>query len=168
MFGISSDLRHNEVVARGKICDSEGACIDKICETGDFATFVAEWVVQNYTRAVNDHSTVCPLNDEDYTFYFISTYVQNGSFFLHSLNKFVTLSIKPGIFDKSFGESVYVTRSTRSTTDVSDGYLVLAFSHLRIAFYILFLGHSLGFLLFVWEVLYQFRIRRSCFCTGTE
>ena len=168
LFGISSDLRHKEVLATGEIYPTEQACIDKIRETGNFATFLVEWVVQNYTRAVNDHSTICPLNDEDYTFLFISAYVRTGSVFLHSLNKFITSSIESGMAGKAVGESVYVTRSTRSTTDVSDGYLVLAFSHLRIAFYILFLGHSLGFLLFVWEVLYQFRIRRSCFCTGIE
>jgi hypothetical protein len=43
--------------------------------------------------------------------------------------------------------------------DASDGYFVFTLSHLRIAFYILFLGHSLSCLLFVCEVLYKLRLR---------
>jgi hypothetical protein len=85
--------------------------------------------------------------------------VQKGSFFLESLNKFFALSIESGMVDKVLRNSVYVLKPFRENTDVSDGYFVLALSHLSIAFYILLFGHGLSFLLFLCEVFYHFRLR---------
>jgi hypothetical protein len=159
IFYISSDSRHKEVFARGKKYSSGWECIDRIHTSGNFATFVPNWEVHNYTNVINDHSTICPLNDVDYAFSFITTYVQRGGFFLESLNRFITLSIESGIFDKLFRKSVYTAMAIRKTTDVSDGYFVFTLSHLHIAFYILFIGHSLSLLLFLCEVLYHLRLR---------
>jgi hypothetical protein len=158
-FDISSDLRHKVVVLRGQMCSNEWACLDRIRETGNFATFIPTFLAHNYTNTIKDHSTVCPLNDDDYDLRFITTYVQKGSFFLESLNKFITLSIESGMAGRVFRNSVYFTRPSRNTTDVSEGYFVFTLSHLHIAFYILFLGHSLSFLLFACEVLYKLRLR---------
>jgi hypothetical protein len=158
-FGISSGLEHKEVVLSGGICSSDWECLDRIRETGNFATFVPGWIAHNYMNVNKAHGTVCPLSDGDYYFYLITTYVQKGSFFLESLNKFITLSIESGMADKLFRNSVYVARPTRNTMDVSDGYFVFTLSHLRIAFYILLLCHSLSCLLFLCEVLYKLRLR---------
>jgi hypothetical protein len=159
IFGFSSDLRHKEILERGETCSTYEVCINRIRETGNFALFGVVWAVQKYTNSINDHSTVCPLNDDDNHFIFITPYLQNGSFFLESLNKFVSLYIESGMFHRLVKDSVYMSQSTRNTVDVSDGYFVFTLNHLRIAFYILFFGHGLSFLLFLCEVFYHFRHR---------
>jgi len=163
-FDVSSDSRHKEIVARAEICSSSELCIDRIRETGNFATFALVWVVQNYTNFINDHSTVCLLNDDDYDFFYVTTYVQKGSFLLESLNKFVSLYIESGMIHGKVRDSVYISRPIRNNTDLSDGYFVFTFSHLRIAFLILLFGHGVGFLLFLCEVLYHFILRYFSFC----
>ena len=77
------------------------------------------------------------------------------------LNKFIALFITSGMTDKAHRDIEFVPMPIRDFTDVSDGYFVLNLivSHLRIAFYILFGGHGLSFLLFLCEVFYHFRLR---------
>jgi len=164
LFSLSSDSRYKEIVARAEICSSSGLCIDRIRETGNFATFAPVFKVQNYTNTINDHSTVCLLNDDDYDFFYVTTYVQKGSFLLESLNKFVSLYIESGMIHGKVRDSVYISRPIRNNTDLSDGYFVFTFSHLRIAFLILLFGHGVGFLLFLCEVLYHFILRYFSFC----
>jgi hypothetical protein len=157
-FSLSSDLRHKEVVERTEIC-SFGACIERIRETGNFATFGAVWFVQYYTNAINDHSTVCLLNDDDYGLFFVTAYVQKGSLFLESLNKFIALYSESGMIAKVLKESIFEPKPIRDNIDVSDGYFVFTLSHLRIAFYILFVGQGVSFLTFLCEVFYHFTLR---------
>jgi hypothetical protein len=159
LLGVSSILRYNEVVERAEICSTYKDCIGRIRETGNFATFAPVWFVQNYTNIINDHNTVCLLNDDDYNFSFITTYVQKGSLFLESLNKFVSLYIESGMFHRMVRDSVYMSMSTHKTIDVSGEYFVFTLNHLRIAFYVLLLGHGLSFLLFLCEVLFHFGLR---------
>ena len=163
-FNESSDFRHKEVVARAEIYSTFEVCIDRIRETGNFATFAPVWLVQNYTNIMNEHNTVCLLNDNDYGFYFITPYVQKDSFFLESLNKFVALYIESGMIHRKERYSVYISRSIRNNTDLSDRYFVFTFSHLLIAFYILFFGHGVSFLVFLCEMFYHFIVRYLSFC----
>jgi hypothetical protein len=156
LFETFSDLRQKEVAARVEICSTDWECIHRIRETATFATFVPNWLAYNYKNVINDHSTVCPLNDDDYVFSFISTYVQKGSLFLESFNRFIIIYIESGMADKALRASVFVPLANRNAADVSDGYIVFNLSHIRVAFYILFLGHILSFLLFLCEVLYKF------------
>ena len=138
---------------------SERNCIERIRETGKFAAFVPAWTVQIYTNTINDHSSICGLNDDDYSFSFITTYVQKDSVFLDRINKFIALSIEPGMTDKALRNTVFVPEPIRETAGLSDGYFVFILSHLLIAFYILFFGHGLSFLLFLCEVFYHSRLR---------
>jgi len=158
-FSLSSDLRHKEVVERAEICVTYEKFIDRIRETSNFAIFAPMWIVQNYTNVINDHSTLCLLNDNDYDFIFITTYVQKGSFILESLNKHITLSIESGMIARITRDSGFVPKPTRNIIGVSGGYFVFTLSHLRIAFYILFVGQGVGFLLLLCEVFYHLRLR---------
>jgi hypothetical protein len=147
-LGLSSDLRHKEVIEIGEVCWNIEECFDRIRETGNFAVFAPMWVVQYYPNTVNDHSTICLLNDDGYGFIFMASYFQKGSFFLESVNKCIFLSIESGMFGRAAKNSGYVPKPIRQNTDVSDGYFVFTLSHLGIAFYILFVGHGVSFLLF--------------------
>jgi len=159
LFSLSSDLRHKEVVERAERCSNTEVCIDRIRETGNFATFASMWFVQYYKNITNDHSTVCLLNDDDYGIIFITTYVQQGSIFLELLNKFVALYTESGLGAKATRDSIFVPKPIRHNIDVSDGYFVFTLSHLRIAFYILFVGQGVSFLTFLCEVFYHLRLR---------
>jgi hypothetical protein len=158
-FTFSSDLRHKDVFKRAEICSTVKICIDRIRETGNFATFTDLWIVQHYTNTINDHSTVCLLNDDDYEISFVTTYVQKGSFFLESINKFLSLYIESGLIAKATRESIFEPKPFRHNMDVSEGYFVFTLSHLRIAFYILFVGQGVSFLTFLCEVFYHFTLR---------
>jgi hypothetical protein len=163
-FNPPSVLRDTEVFERPETFSTCQGCTDGIRETGNFATFGPVWLVWKYTNIIDDHNSVCLLNDDDYAFVFTTTYVQKGSFFLESLNKFFALSIESGMVDKALRNSIYVLKPFRESTDVSDGYFVFALSHLSIVFYILFFGHGLSLLLFLCEVFYHFRLRYIWFC----
>jgi hypothetical protein len=64
-------LRHTEVVERVEMCWNRKVCIDRIREIGNFAIIAPVWAVQNYTNIMNDHSTVCVLNSDEYIFFHI-------------------------------------------------------------------------------------------------
>jgi hypothetical protein len=163
-FSLSSDLRHKVVLERGEFCSDFKVCLDRIHDTGNFAVFTVVWEAQNYTNIINDHGTICLLNDNDYDFVFITTYVQKGSFFLELLNKYISLSIESGMISRLAKDIIHMSRFTRNNVDVSDGYFVFTLSHLSIAFYILFFGLGLSFLLFLCEVFYRFKLRHVRFC----
>jgi hypothetical protein len=158
-FSLSSDLRHKEVVERAEMFSITEECLDRIRETGNFATFAAIWLVHFYTNMTNDHSSVCLLNEDDYFFFFVTTYMQKGSFFLESLNKYSSISFESGMIARTVSDSIFVPKPFRDNMDVSDGYFVFTLSHLRIAFYILFFGQGVSFILFLCEVFYHFRLR---------
>jgi hypothetical protein len=158
-FNLSSDLRHTEVIERGEGCWNIEECIDRIRETGNFAFFETMWLAQNYINTINDHSTICFLNDEDYIFIFITAFVQKGSLFLESLNKYITLYIESGMFARAAKDSVFVPKPIRQNIDVSDGYFVFTLSHLGIAFYILFVGQGVSFVMLLCELFCHFGLR---------
>jgi hypothetical protein len=158
-FALYSDSRYKEVVERAEICSTCEVCIDRIHETGNFATFAPVFVVQNYTNIINDHGSFCPLNGHDFDFYYVTTYLQKGSFFLESINKYIIMSVESGLFDWSLKDILFMSRFNRKYFDVPDGYFVFNLSHLLFAFYILVFGHGLSFLLFLIEVFYHVRLR---------
>jgi hypothetical protein len=157
----SSDWRHKELLARREECSPEEICLNKIRETGDFATLAEEWFVQNFTYSINDHSFVCPLNDDDYFFVFLSVYVQKGSFLLEFVNKIVTFAMESGMALKADRDRRISNRDVPDPADIFGEYFVFTPNHLRIAFYILFLGHSVSFILFVCELIYHSRLRKA-------
>jgi hypothetical protein len=158
-FGLSSDLRQKEVFERGERCSTDVECLDKIRETGKFASFSPVWLVQNYTNIIKDNNTICLLNADDHIVLFITTYVQKGSLFLESLNKYITVYLESGMVGRLREYSVYISTSIRNNIEVSDGYFIFTLSHLSIAFYILFCGYVLSFLLLLCEVFSHFRLR---------
>jgi len=115
-------------------------------------------MVQNYTNIINDHSTLCPLNVGEYDFIFLATCLQKGSFFLEPLNKYIIFSLESGLIDRLTKHVIFMSMFNRNIIDVSDAYFVFNLSHLLFAFYILFFGLGLSFLLFLCEVLYHFKL----------
>jgi hypothetical protein len=159
LFSLYSDSRYKEIFERAEIFSTFVECFNRIRETGNFATFAPVWAVQIYANSINDHSFICPLNDHDFDFYYVTTYLQKGSFFLESVNKYIIRSFESGVIDKFLKGVIFMSRLNRNDIDVTDGYFVFNLSHLLFAFYILVFGHGLSFLLFLFEVFYHFKLR---------
>ncbi|PNF25900.1 hypothetical protein B7P43_G10647 [Cryptotermes secundus] len=156
----SHDWRYKELVVRREECSPEDVCFRRIRETGDFATLAEEWYVQNFTNTINDHSSFCILNNNDYFFVFLSVYAQKGSFLLEFFNRIVTFATESGMVVKADRDRRIQKRNTPDEADRFGEYFVFTLNHLQIAFYILILGHSISFLLFVCEILYHSKLRK--------
>jgi hypothetical protein len=153
----SPDWRHKELLARREECSPEHICLHRIRETNDYATLAEEWYVQNFTNGISDHGAFCPLNDADYFFVFLSVYAQKGSFLLEFFNKIVTFATESGIAVKADKDRRITNKNGSGEEDSFGEYFVFTLNHLRIAFYILILGHSTGFALFLCELLHHSR-----------
>lgn len=160
LYSESSDSRHMELLARREECSSEQTCIDRIRETGNFATLCQTWMVQDYTNFINDHSFICPLNDDDTFFVFLCIYMPKGSFLLEFVNRLVSFSTESGIIEKKDRERKYKNKDIPEPENIFGDYFVFTLSHLRIAFYILFVGYGLSLLLLLGELLHHFRLRK--------
>jgi hypothetical protein len=156
-YNESTDWRHKEIRAKRKEFSSEQACVERIRDTGNFATLCQEWYVQNYTNYINDHSFVCPLNDYDTMYVFLSFYLPKGSFLLEFINRFVTFVTESGLIVKLTRDTFSPNKDVDKSWETFGDYFVFTVSHLRLAFYILFLGDCLSVLFFFGELLYSFR-----------
>jgi hypothetical protein len=154
-FSVSSDLRHNKVVERAEICSTEEMCFERMQEKGNLAVFSSMWVIEYYKNNISDH-TICLLNDDDCKFIFVTTYVQKGSFLLESLNKYITNLIESGMLARMARDTLFAPKPISANIDVTAGYFVFTLSHLRIAFYVLFVGQGVSFLVFLCELFYHF------------
>jgi hypothetical protein len=159
-YSNSSDWRHKELLSKREECSPEQKCIGRIRETGNFATLCDAWEVQDYTNRVNDHSFVCPLNDEDTFPVFLSVYVPKGSFLLEFINRLVSIATESGLIVKVDRDDMYEKKDVADSGKIFGDYFVFTLSHLHIAFYILFVGHCLSFLFFVGELLFHFILKR--------
>ncbi|XP_021939798.1 uncharacterized protein LOC110839677 isoform X4 [Zootermopsis nevadensis] len=151
----SSDWRHKELLSKREDCSPEIMCIDRIRETGNYATLSEEWLVQDYTNFINDHSFICPLNDDDTFFILISFYFPKGSFLLEFINRFISSSTESGMIVKMDRDRRYKNKDVPEPGNVFGEYFIFTLGHLSVAFYILLFGHSLSLLLFIGELLYH-------------
>jgi hypothetical protein len=160
----STDWRHKEILAKRKECSSAEACVDRIRETGNFAFLLQEWYVQNYINYINDHSFVCPLNDYDTFNVFVCFYLPKGSILLEFTNRFATSITESGLAVKVYRDGLLQNKDVDVSGEIFGDYFVFTVSHLRLAFYILFLGDFLSVLFFFGELLYSFRKNCSNRC----
>jgi hypothetical protein len=160
VYSDSSDWRHKELLSKRENCSPQEACIDRIRETGNFATLCETWLVQDYTHFVNDRSFICPLNDECSFTVFISFYLPKGSFFLEVINRLVSFATESGMILKADRDKMYKNKNVTDSRSVFGEYFVFTLGHLRIAFYVLFVGNGLSLLYFLGEVLFHFSLKR--------
>jgi hypothetical protein len=157
----SSDWRHKEILTRKENCSLPEKCLYRIRERGDFAILVQDWLVQDYTNNVSDHSFICRLNDYDSFYMFLAIYVNKGSLFLELANSLVTAATESGLVVKFDRDWRTANRDVSGEANTFGEYFVFTLNHLRIAFYILLVGHSTGFALFVFELIYRLRYGRG-------
>jgi hypothetical protein len=156
-YAESSDWRHKEILERREECQLPKKCLDRIRERGDFAILVQDWFVQNYTNKINNHNFICPLNDDDSILVFLSLYVRKGSFLLEIINKLVRIATESGMALKTVRDRIITNRDISFSADIFGEYFVFTLNHLRIAFYILLVGHSMSLVLFACELICRTR-----------
>jgi hypothetical protein len=163
-YGNSSDWRHMELLLKRVKCSTVETCIDRIRETGNFATFSVTNVVQYYTNFMNYPSFICPLNDYDFFPVFFCFYVPKGSFLLEFVNRLVSVATESGMIVKRERDIIIENKGVADSGIIFGDYFVFTLIHLRIAFYTLFLGQCLSVLLFVGELLFHLTLKKCNFC----
>jgi hypothetical protein len=147
---------HKQVVKRRQSCIKTHLCIQRIIDSGDYATIAESWSVENELKLMNNSNRVCRMNNIDSFPIKIVAYFSKGSVLLNTFNKMITSLVESGVIHKA--ESEFKERPIAGRTgdvDTRDEYFVFTTSHLQIAFYTLVLGHSLSFVIFLFEILYH-------------
>jgi hypothetical protein len=149
---------HKEVLKHQTFCRLTHLCIDKIIETGSFATIAESWAVNKHLQSVNesDRELVCPMNEIDSFPIRIVSYFSKSSFLLNTFNKRLASIIESGlniVADKE--RKIHSTFNKLDIEDREGGYFVFTTTHLLIAFYILLIGYTLSSAVLMCEILHD-------------
>ncbi|GFG36829.1 hypothetical protein Cfor_09710 [Coptotermes formosanus] len=128
---------HKKVSKRGKNCVQTHLCIQRIIDTGAYATVAESWSVDNVMLLMNHTNRVCRMNDIDSFPIKIVAYFSKGSILLNTFNKMITSLVETGIITKVDRERKERPVAHRiGDTDTQDDYFVFTLSHLQIAFHL--------------------------------
>lgn len=148
----SSNWIHKYLRSHNKNCSDSVECINRIIDTASFATITESWSVEKYVKS----SAVCRMNDLDSFPIRIVFYCRKGSILTDEFNKIIVSMIESGQTIRA--EREWRGPSAESHTgraDSSNEYFVFTGAHLLVAFFILLIGHSVGFVVFLGEMLYH-------------
>lgn len=154
---------HKELLKHHTYCIQTHLCIDKIIETGSFATIVESWAADKHLQSLNDsdRELVCHMNEFDSFPIRIVSYFSKSSFLLDTFNKRLSSIIESGL--NIVADKERKIRSTFNTLDIKDtggGYFVFTTTHLLIAFYTLLIGYILSSFFLMCEILYDKFVRK--------
>jgi hypothetical protein len=153
------------MLAHRKDCSHSSDCIKRIIDTASFATIAESWSVSSYLQYNKGGSSVCRMNDLDTFPIKLVFYFRKGSILIELFNKVLVSMVESGQIRSMDGDRKRWAVDDDTGEDGStDQYFVFTTAHLFVAFYTLFIGYSLGFLLLLCEILYNklktIRIRR--------
>jgi hypothetical protein len=148
---------HKELLKHHTYCRQTHLCINKVIETGSFATIVESWAADKHLQSVNDsdRELVCRMNENDSFPIRIVSYFSKSSFLLDTFNKRLASITESGLNIRADKERKI--RSTFNKLDINDtggGYFVFTITHLLIAFYTLLIGYILSSNVLICEILY--------------
>ena len=136
-------------------CDDSAKCVERIIETGNFALFAESRSVNRYLASTKKRKKVCVMNYYDVDPQRMVTLFSKGTQILEQFNKFVTLMQESGEITKYERDLWTISSYFDDEEDTSQQYFVFSISHLLVAFYVLSIGHSLGFVMFLLELLHR-------------
>lgn len=151
-FSGSSNWIHQYLLHHKKECTDSLECVNRIIDTASFATITESWFVEKYVKS----SAVCRMNDLDSFPIRIAFYCRKGSILMDEFNKIIVSMVESGQTIRA--EREWRGPSAESRTgrgDFSDEYFVFTGAHLLVAFFTLLIGHSVGFVVFLGEMLYH-------------
>jgi hypothetical protein len=149
----SNRRRNQELLKRRGGCSSTADCVRRIIRTRNFATIAESWYVHKVLSKTHNREYVCPMNDFEIFPIYLVVCLSKGHMFLDALNKITFSLVEAGII-------VHVSKQQRVYNDIEikredndEAYFVFEIVHLRMVFYLLFLGYFLSFITFLGEIL---------------
>jgi hypothetical protein len=151
--GVNDEL--TDMIERGHQCYDFMKCVERIINTGNFAMFEDSRYVKYYMETEKKKSKICIMNYDNVAKTTSVVLFSRGSQILDQFNKFLTRMLESGEFTKL--QKAYWPFSPHSDNeeDTSEQYFVFTMFHLLVAFYALAVGHSLGFVMFLLELLHH-------------
>jgi hypothetical protein len=141
---------HQELLRRKEECKPPSSCVQRIINTRSYATLGESYVIEKYLKTVNNSNYVCVMNDVDAYPVKVVAYFSKGSIFLPAFNKALVSSVETGLIMKALKN-----KASPSLEDGVEEFFAFTLSHLSIAFYLLLLGLSVSFVLFLYELIYR-------------
>jgi hypothetical protein len=153
LYGINDEL--NNISETGYQCDDYKKCVERITDTGNFAMFEDSRYVKYYLASGKKGNKICVMNYYDVAQTTSVALFSRGTQILDQFNKFLTRMLESGEIAKVQKDYWTVSSDFDNEEDTSQQYFVFTISHLLVAFYALAIGHSLGFVTFLLELLHQ-------------
>jgi hypothetical protein len=136
-------------------CRDFKKCVDRITDTGNFALFEDSRKVNKYLASAKKRNKVCVMNYYDVDPQRMVNIFAKGTHISEQFNKYVTRMQESGEIAKYERDLWIISSYFDDKEDTSQQYFVFSISHLLIAFYALSIGHSLGFVTFLLELLHH-------------
>ncbi|PNF40503.1 hypothetical protein B7P43_G08155 [Cryptotermes secundus] len=162
-FGFRPDLKHyyeksdrrrnQELLNRSGGCSSTSECLRRIIRTRDYATIAESWYVKKVLSKSRNGEYVCPMNDVEIFPIYLIVCLSKGHMFLDPLNKITFSLIEAGIILQESKQQKIYNDIIIKKEDNDEGYFVFTIVHLRMVFYLLFLGYFLSFIALLAEIL---------------
>jgi hypothetical protein len=152
MYEIRDEL--TDTTYKGYQCGDYKKCVERIIDTGNFALFGDSREIKKYLASAKKRNKVCVMNHYDVDPQRMVNFFSTGSQILEQFNKFVTRMQESGEITK-YERDIWTISSYVDEEDTSQQYFVFSISHLLVAFYALSIGHSLGFVVFLLELLHH-------------
>ena len=138
---------------KGHECRDIKKCVERIMDTGNFALFENSRDVNKYVVSAKKRNKVCIMNYYDVDPQRMINLFSRGTQILQHFNKFVTRMQESGEITKYERDFWTISSHFVDEEETSQQYFVFSISHLLVAFYALSIGHSLGFVMFLLELL---------------
>jgi hypothetical protein len=153
MYDIQDALTN--LTKKGLECHDEAKCVERIIDTGNFALFGNSRNINRYLASAKKGNKVCVMNYYDVDTQRMVNLFSSGTQILEEFNKFVTRMQESGDTTKHERDLWNISSYVDEEEDTSQQYFVFSISHLLVAFYALSVGHILGFVMFLVEMLHH-------------
>jgi hypothetical protein len=152
MYDIQDAL--NNLTNKAHECHDYAKCVERIIDTGNSAVFGDSRKVNRYLASAKKRKKVCVMNYYEVDPLKEVHIFSKGTQILEQFNKFVTRMQESGDTTKHERDLWNISSYVGEEEDTSQQNFVLSMSHLLVAFYVLSFGQSLGFVMFLLELLH--------------
>jgi hypothetical protein len=139
----------------GYLCPDYKKCVERIIDTGNFALFENSRNVKRYLASAKKRKEACVMNYYEVDPQRMVILFATGNQILEQFNKYVTRMQESGVITKYERDLWIVSSYVGDEENTSQKYFVFSVSHLLLAFYALSIGHILGFVMFLLELLHH-------------
>jgi hypothetical protein len=153
MYGIENALINT--TAKENECNDYKKFVERIIDTEYFALFAESRTMNKYLAWTKKRNKVCVMNYNEVDPQRMVNLFTRGTQILEQFNKFVTRMQESGEITKQERDFWINSSHVDDEEDTSQNIFVFSISHLLVAFYALSIGHSLGFVMFLLEMLHH-------------